>query len=144
MATRNVRFDLTEWNGRQLGVRSAVILQRFLPIIDKQFKEDIQKPQFTWTGRITIRSTGEEVGSPRNIVDTGAFLASQRATTKSDATGSELVFTWGNAAVNYAGRILEGDGSNYPPRDWIAVALKNQPFRQFFAREWQRLERKGI
>lgn len=144
MASRRFEFSLEQWNGPQLANRVERALVNCRPFLDKQLKEDIQKPQFTWTGRVTIRSGGEEVGSPRNIVDTGAFLASQRATTKASNQGAELTFTWGNAAVNYAGVILEGNGPNYPARDWISKALENQPFERIFAREWTKLERRGL
>lgn len=144
MASRSYRFSLEQWNGPQLANRAPRILTTYRTAIDKQFKEEIAKPQFSWSGRLTQRRNGETVGSPRNIVDTGAFLRSQRASTKSSAAGTEITFTWGNAAVSYAGIILQGKGPTYPARDWIQKAVDAQPFQSFFAREWAKLERRGL
>jgi hypothetical protein len=146
MATRRYQFSLQQWNGPQLANRIPTIMARFRAVIDKQFKEDIQDVQFDWTGKATRRRNGEIAGNPRNIVDTGAFLRSQRADTTSQGGRTEIIFTWGNEAVDYAGIILQGrrNDPSYPARDWIAVALKKKPFEQFFATEWRRLERRSL
>jgi len=139
----NAKYKLTGWNGNQLKLRVAAILTAYGQVLDKQFKEEIQLPQFPWPNP-TKRSNGTVVGSPRNIVDTGAFLASQQ---RERPNASTLVFTWGNSGVDYAGRILTGQGARWgkdgPPRDWIALALKKQPLDQFFEAEWKRLARRG-
>lgn len=137
----NATYKLTGWNTNQLRQRVPVIMTNYGKVLGDQFKEEIQEPQFTWTGRETRRSNGQLVGSPRNIVDTGAFLRSQRRDRPNPTT---LLFTWGNDGVNYAGYILRGTGPAYPPRDWIGRALDAAPFEQFFAAEWRRLSRKSL
>ena len=144
MASRRFEIDITAWNGPQLANRVERALINCRPVFDKQLKEEIQEPQFTWTGRLTKRKNGATVGSPRDIVDTGAFLRSQRAETRGSNKGNEIVFSWGNSQVNYAGYILDGTGPNYPGRDWIAKALEHQPFERVFAAEWAKLERRGL
>ena len=144
MATRRFEVDITAWNGPQLANRVPTIMSRFRKVMDKQLKEDIQTPQFAWTGRLTKRRNGNTAGNPRDIVDTGAFLRSQRAETTSGGGKTEIKFSWGNSQVNYAGYILEGTGPNYPGRDWIAKALEHQPFERVFAAEWAKLERRGL
>ena len=146
MASRRFQIDITAWNGPQLANRVERALINCRPVFDKQLKEDIQTPQFAWTGKITQRRNGNTAGSPRDIVDTGAFLRSQRAQTRGSNKGNEIVFSWGNSQVNYAGYILTGnDGDpSYKARDWIAKALEHQPFERVFAAEWAKLERRGL
>lgn len=144
MVRVNAKFKLTGWNAPQLKLRVAAVLTAYGKALDQQFKEEIQLPQFPWPNP-TRRSNGAIVGSPRNIVDTGAFLASQRRE-RPDAT--TLRFTWGGeGGVTYAGRILTGEGARWgadgPPRNWIALALQKQPLDQFFAAEWRRLAQRG-
>lgn len=109
----------------------------------QQLKEEIKLVQFSWPGT-TYRRNGTIEGSPRDIVDTGRFLASQRS---DRPTASTIVFTWGGSAgVNYAGIILKGrpDTAAYPGRNWILPALKNLPLDKFFAEKWDRLGGKGL
>ena len=141
----NATYTLKGWNAKQLRARVPLILNNYRPVLDKQFKDEIQAVQFPWTSRQTKRSTGEIAGSPRNIVDTGAFLRSQLADTASNINGQvTLLFTWGNDGVNYAGYILRGTTAAYPPRDWIRKALDNQPLEPFFKQEWRRLSRRSL
>ena len=134
-------YKLTGWNAPQLKLRVANIMTAYGKAIDQQFKEEIQLVQFPWPGT-TYRKNGTIEGSPRDIVDTGAFLRSQRRE-RIDAT--TLKFTWGNSGVNYAGYILQGVPSkNYPARDWIKPALINLPLDGFFRAEWSRLAGRGL
>jgi hypothetical protein len=92
----------------------------------------------------TYRKNGSIEGSPRDIVDTGAFLASQRRTRLS---ATSIKFVWGGSGgVDYAGIILSGrpDTRAYPGRNWILPALKNRPMEAFFAAEWRKLEGRGL
>lgn len=43
---------------------------------DEQFKEEMLDPKWEWPN-VTTRQSGEVVGSPRDIFDTGALLNSQ-------------------------------------------------------------------
>lgn len=139
----NATYTLKGWNAKQLRARVPLILNSYRKVLDEQFKQDIETPQYTWTGRETKRRNGTIVGSPRNIVDTGAFLRSQRASTNSSVNGTTITFSWGNDGVNYAGYILRGTTAAYPPRDWIRKALDNQPLEPFFKQEWRRLARRN-
>ena len=134
-------YKLTGWNAPQLKLRVANIMTAYGKAIDQQFKEEIQLVQFPWPGD-TYRRNGTIEGSPRDIVDTGAFLASQRRE-RIDAT--TIKFTWGNSGVTYAGYILQGvPGKNYPARDWIKPALNNLPLDGFFSAEWARLSKRAL
>jgi hypothetical protein len=120
--------------GETLPRRVATILTEYGKALDQQFKEQIKLVQFPWPG-VTYRRNGTIEGSPRDIVDTGAFLRSQ-VRTRLDATN--LRFSWGNASVPYAGIIAQGKGPSYPARDWIKPAFDNVPLEQFFAGAWVR------
>jgi hypothetical protein len=134
-------YKLTGWNAPQLKLRVANIMTAYGKVIDQQFKEEIQLVQFPWPGT-TYRKNGTIEGSPRDIVDTGAFLRSQR---RERLNATTLKFTWGNSGVNYAGYILQGvPGKNYPARDWIKPALTNLPLDGFFRAEWSRLAGRGL
>lgn len=134
-------YKLTGWNAPQLKLRVANIMTAYGKAMDQQLKEEIQLVQFPWPG-VTYRRNGTIEGSPRDIVDTGAFLRSQRRE-RLDAT--TIKFTWGNDGVNYAGYILRGvPGKNYLDRDWIKPALTNLPLDRFFKAEWSRLAGRGL
>lgn len=114
--------------------RVGQIVTKYATALDRQLKEEIKAPVYRWPGP-TKRRNGATVTSPRDIVDTGAFLRSQ-VRRRVDAT--TVKFTWGNEAVTYAGIILKGKGNNYPARDWISRAFDKLPFDRFFTAEWQR------
>lgn len=140
MVRVKAEFKLQGWNANQLKLRVAEVMTRYSKALDDQFKEEIKLPQFPWPNP-TRRSNGTVVYSPRDIVDTGLFLASQR---RERLSATEIKFTWGGTAgVDYAGRILTGQGARWgqdgPPRNWIKPALDKQPLEQFFAKEWKRL-----
>jgi hypothetical protein len=143
MVVVKTSYRLVGWNGAQLMSRVANIMTAYGKVIDLQLKEEIKQVQFSWPG-ITYRANGTIEGSPRDIVDTGRFLASQR---RSRPNATTLLFTWGGSAgVDYAGIILEGrsDTAAYPGRDWIQLALNNRPIDEFFADEWRRLGDRGL
>lgn len=134
-------YSLKGWQGKNIAARIPNLMADYRKILDRQLKEDIQTPQFSWTGRETKRRNGTTVGSPRDIVDTGAFLRSQRAETQSSIGSTTITFSWGNDGVNYAGYILRGTTAAYPPRDWIRKALDKQPLDQFLLQNWRRYSR---
>ena len=145
MVRIKANYKLTGWNANQLKLRVATILTAYSSVLDQQLKEEIKLPQFPWPNE-TKRRNGTIAGTMRNIVDTGAFIGSQR---RERPSATEIKFTWGGAdGVDYAGRILSGKGARWgkdgPPRDWIKLALDKQPLEQFFAKEWQRLSRMGL
>jgi hypothetical protein len=136
MVSVKATYKLTGWRGTQLEARIPFILSKYERALNKQLKEEIQLVQFSWPVT-TYRRNGTIEGSPRDIVDTGAFLKSQRVSRPNEFT---IQYTWGNSGVTYAGYILRGvPGKAYPPRDWIDRALNNLPLEPFFKAQWQAL-----
>ena len=126
---------ITQWNADTFQRRARAILDAYRPRMNEQLRQEIQRSQFSWP-RETRRRNGQRVGSPRDIVDTGAFLGSQRSYRTAPL---QLRYAWGGSGgVNYAGIILRGK-ANYPARDWISPALVALPPGTFFANEWRRL-----
>lgn len=139
--TVNATYKLSGWNSNQLKLRVADIMTAYGTAMDQQLKEEIETAQYSWP-KATKRRNGSLAGTTRNIVDTGAFLRSQRRD-RPDAT--TLRFTWGNDGVSYAGYILTGvPGKNYPERDWITRALTSLPLDAFFRQKWQSLSGRGL
>jgi hypothetical protein len=133
---------ITSFNADDLIRRLPKILTDYGKILDARLKEEIRSVQYPWPG-VTVRRNGETVSSPRDIVDTGAFLRSQRRRRISVTT---IRFEWGGSGgVTYAGFIYQGlPAKAYPARDWITPALKAEPIAPFFAREWARLAAAGL
>lgn len=134
-------FKLTGWNANQLKLRVPQILTSYGKVLGDQLKEEIQTPQFEWP-RSTKRRNGQTVDSPRDIVDLGGLLRSQR---RDRPSATQLRFTW-NAP--YAGLILKGyvtgiKGTLVEGRNWIKPALDKQPLDKFFAEQWRRLDGLG-
>ena len=138
MAVIQSRLRLTAFRSEELIRRVPKILIDYGKALDQQLKEEIKTEQFSWPGE-TRRRNGSTVTSPRDIVDTGAFLRSQRRRRINLTT---IRFDWGGSGgVTYAGYIYQGiPGRNYPARDWIKPALDALPIGEFFAREWRRLQ----
>lgn len=138
MAVIQSRLRITAFRSEELIRRVPKILTDYGKALDQQLKEEIKTEQFSWPGE-TRRRNGSTVTSPRDIVDTGAFLRSQRRRRINLTT---IRFDWGGSGgVTYAGYIYQGiPGRNYPARDWIKPALDALPIGEFFAREWRRLQ----
>jgi len=138
MAVIQARLRITAFRSEDLIRRVPKILTDYGKALDQQLKEEIKTEQFSWP-RKTRRRNGSTVTSPRDIVDTGAFLRSQRRRRINLTT---IRFEWGGSGgVTYAGSIYQGiPGRNYPARDWIKPALDALPIGEFFAREWRRLQ----
>jgi hypothetical protein len=136
------RLRLTNLRTEDLIRRVLKILTDYGKVLDQQLKEEIKTERYPWPGE-TRRRNGTTVGSPRDIVDTGAFLRSQRRRRINIAT---IRFEWGGSGgVTYAGYIYQGiPGKAYPARDWIKPALEALPIGPFFTREWRRLEGRGL
>jgi hypothetical protein len=141
MTTVTARYRLTGWNTTQLKLRIPAILTAYGKVLDQQFKEEIKLVQFQWP-RPTYRKNGTIEGSPRDIVDLGGFLRSQR---RERLSATELRYTWN---VPYARLILTGyttsRGNVCPPRNWIEPALKAQPLDRFFADQWKALAKRKL
>jgi hypothetical protein len=134
-------FKLSGWNGNQLKLRVPEILTKYGTVLDQQLKEEIKTTQFSWP-RQTKRRNGQTVGSPRDIVDTGAFLRSQR---RDRPSATQLRFTW---STPYVDLILTGyttsKGTVVPGRNWIKPALEHEPLEPFFAQQWRKLSGLGL
>lgn len=141
------RFQLTGWNAPQLKMRIPQILTAYGTVLDQQLKAEIQTAQFSWP-RATKRRNGATVTSPRDIVDTRAFLQSQR---RDRPNATQLRFTWdvkSEGGFAYAPLILTGyttsKGTVVPGRNWIKPALINEPLEPFFAAQWRKLSGLGL
>jgi len=121
------------WNPGIIRQKLAGILRDYRPVLAEQLKTEIKTAQFSWP-RTTIRRKAPPAGSPRDIVDTGAFLASQR---DFETSPLSLVYAWGGpGGVAYAGNILKGNKPGWLPRDWISPALQKQPLVPFIRARW--------
>lgn len=137
MAVRvQATYKLTGWNSKQLLNRIPAILTAYDKVIYPQFKEELEREQFSWP-RETRRRNGSIVGSPRNIVDLGGLRRSQE---RKRSSATELTYRW-NAP--YAALVLTGyetsRGTIVPGRNWIKPALEARPLDAFFAQQWARL-----
>ena len=132
MTTIVTRARVENWNPGIIRQKLSRILRDYRPVMAQELKTSIQSSQFSWP-RTTQRRNGTVAGTQRNIVDTGAFLASQR---DYQPDPLKLVYAWGGPqGVTYAGIILQGK-TNYPKRDWISPALKQQPLVPFIQARW--------
>lgn len=82
--------------------------------IDSAMTEAIESKIYGWDNS-TMRSNGDIVTSPRDIVDTGALRDSQ----STDRQGDNYHLDWN---VDYALAVHESDG-NKPARKWTQVAI---------------------
>lgn len=139
-------LKLSGWNATQLKLRVPQILGKYQTVLDQQLKEEIQSPQFSWP-RETKRRNGATVTSPRDIVDLGGFLRSQRRTFDGRTT---ITFIWDarSKGFAYAPLILTGyttsKGTLVPGRNWIKPALRNAPLERFFVEQWRKLDSLGL
>jgi hypothetical protein len=165
MAEIRATLSLQGWNAQQLALRVPAIMERYGTVMDKELKNQITSIKWPWPnetkryGKFNKAKTAKQflkvmaaqggrtytiAGSPRNIVDSGDFLASQRK--EFNQSKSQLVFTWdarSEKGFMYAGAILTGyqtsTGRNVEGRNWIKAALDEHPLDQFFITEWRKL-----
>jgi hypothetical protein len=136
------QLRLKNFRGDDFIRRVPAIVTAYGAVLDQALKAEIKSIRYGWPGP-TLRQNGEIAGTIRDIVDTGAFLRSQRRRRINVTT---IRFEWGGSGgVTYAGFIYQGiKERNYPPRDWIKPALEAEPIAPFFAREWKRLAAAGL
>ena len=99
---------------------------------ENNFQEEIQAVKWGWPGK-TIRKSGEEAGTIRNIVDLGGLMASQ----KRENTGKDkTAFVWTGADKNgaekaYALEVHDGysskSGGRLPARPFTDNAIQQLP-----------------
>jgi len=125
------------------------------PELNSAFQAALGSKAWDWP-RVTIRSNGQEVGSPRNIVDNGTLRASNSFT----MNGLTATFKWSvgyATAVHYGANIHPwGDKDrpkvNLPARPWTSAVLGvvkvsgieefdyNGAFNRAFIREWNKIK----
>lgn len=96
------------------------------PELNSAFQDALGSKVWSWP-RTTIRSNGQEAGSPRNIVDSSDLKQSNSFT----VSGTLGTFKWGigyATAVHYGASIYPwGDKDrpkvNLPPRPWTSAVL---------------------
>jgi hypothetical protein len=96
------------------------------PELNSAFQAAIGSKAWDWL-RTTIRSNGQEVGSPRNIVDRGTLRASNSFT----ISGTLATFSWAvgcATAVHYGANIYPWGNTkakkvNLPARPWTSAVL---------------------
>lgn len=114
-----------DFNQRILRASESAARQVF-PELNSAFQAAIGSKAWDWP-RVTIRSNGQEVGSPRNIVDRGTL----RASNSFAINGNLCTFSWSAGyatAVHYGANIYPwGNTSaqkvNLPARPWTSAVL---------------------
>lgn len=122
-----------EFNTEELSNKLEKALLSYSQLLESQLTKEISTKQFAWpstykTTRGSYNRKGkgrESVGSPRDIVDSGALRQSILRT----KTGPlSYRFTWN---VDYSIYVLKGyrtqAGNQMPARDWITPALLKLP-----------------
>jgi hypothetical protein len=117
-----VNLDVAGKSSRALEVARKIVAAE----LNSAFQDALGSKVWSWD-RATIRSNGQEVGSPRNIVDTGILKASNSF----QVNGTLATFKWSvdyAAAVHYGASIYPwGDKSrpkvNLPARPWTSAVL---------------------
>ncbi|MFZ9656222.1 MAG: hypothetical protein ACO29V_11270 [Limnohabitans sp.] len=127
------------WNIDKVIGKADRIVKAYAPIIGEQLKAEINKAQFDWPNP-TRRKNGRVVSSPRNIVDTGAFVNSQAL----ELQPFTAKFSWPVQGKDgfYSQALLTGwqtPSGRKPGRDWITPALTHYPFPVFFKGLWTSL-----
>jgi hypothetical protein len=123
-ARTSVKVNLDVAGRSRKAAESAAKL--VFPELNSAFQDALGSKVWSWP-RTTIRSNGQEVGSPRPIVDTGILKASNSFA----ISGTLGTFKW---AVNYATAVHYGasihpwgdrerEKVTLPPRPWTSAVL---------------------
>lgn len=122
-----------EIDGSSIEQRLEQAFASYTQRLEAQFTKEIGTKQFNWpstykTTRGSYNRKGkgrESVGSPRDIVDSGALRQSIQ---RSQSGPFAYRFTWN---VDYSLYVLKGyrtsKGNQMPPRNWIKPALAKLP-----------------
>lgn len=109
--------------------------------LSTRFQQAIRTPAYSWP-RNTLRQSGQLVGSPRDIVDTGTLARQQQSP---QVTGSRAIYRW---TAPYSPYVHEGvrlrGGGIMPARPWTGAVLGTEPIsgipaydiRARFRQEW--------
>jgi len=122
-----------EINATLIEDRLERAFERYSQLLEAQFTKEIGTKQFTWPstyratrGSFNRKGKGREsVGSPRDIVDSGAL---RQSIVRTKSGPFSYRYTWN---VDYSVYVLQGyrtkAGNQMPPRDWITPALFRLP-----------------
>lgn len=122
-----------EVDGRLIEERLERAWERYSQLLEAQFTKEISTKQFNWpttykTTRGSYNRKGkgrESVGSPRDIIDSGAL---RQSIGRSQPGPFAYRYSWN---VDYSVYVLKGyrtkAGNQMPPRDWITPALVKLP-----------------
>jgi hypothetical protein len=127
-ARRAVGMNVQEFEGnelRQLRGINQRTFERAMDWADKDFDQQMTSEKWLWENKDaenrTRRKNGEIVGSPRDIVDTGALLQSKQ---RQQIGKSITEFVWEDdiaELVHDGGRTKAGGA--YPARPWTEPTL---------------------
>lgn len=96
--------------------------------------EQLEAVRWKWADRVTVRQSGQVVGSPRDIVDTGKLRDSLNVT---DVGNTHVRYEY---QEDYAGLVHQGfDGvgkagqpENYPARPWVTTTVDENDLLAIF------------
>ena len=113
-------------------------LQDTVRDLDSAYQTAIESPRYGWPGT-TLRRSGEQAGTTRNIVDQGDFRDSQAYEFINPFLAE---FSWGGGGVNYAPQIFFGyttrAGNTFPARNPADEAHKLVDPTELFAENVRR------
>jgi hypothetical protein len=111
---------------RRLQAAHEAAARAVLAELGARFQDAIRKPVWEWNLGPTVRSNGQIVNTPRNIVDAATLAQSQTL----KITGTTAVYKWTAAnkkGVGYSTAVHEGatlsNGTILPARPWTAAVL---------------------
>ena len=108
------------------------VFQEAMNWAEEDFQKEIQAVKWEWP-RITMRKSGEEAGTTRNIVDLGGLMSSQK---RENIGEDRTVFVWTGADENgskkaYALEVHDGyvskGGNKMPARAFTDNAIQQLP-----------------
>lgn len=122
-----------DFNAEGLNRKLGKAFEAYSQRLEAQFTKEIGTKQFSWptaykTTRGSYNRKGkgrESIGSPRDIVDSGALRQNIQ---RSQSGPLSYRYSWN---VDYSLYVLKGyrtsKGNQMPPRDWITPALSKFP-----------------
>ncbi len=100
--------------------------------VNDYFRDQFLNDKWPYDGD-TLRKSGEQVGSPRNIFDLGDLYRSGRDNFSITQGGVDITASWNWDAKNSSGRgyawyVHEGLSTNLAPRQWTDVFQEKDLF----------------
>lgn len=131
------RLVLKNWNAPTIKQQTIAVFRQYSTEVFPKFQESIVNQRYEWPN-VTLRSNGQVVSSPRNIVDTGQLKLSQE---RKQLSATSVLFTW---PTPYSGAVLTGfktqNGTTFPGRDWITPVLTEDfPMESYFVAAFKKL-----